>query len=243
MTPKLLVLLGLSALPFSARAAPQPFVIGSASAPGGSSTLSVTLTAACLKGDLIQVAAVEVGDNDTEITATDSRGVNMYQAGGGVWRGAHNRGYFLATTSPEEHTNAGLSKGAVITVTYANTTVWKAAIAVCIPSAETKAASADNRMPSKDVTGNETVVTLDPPDHPSTPNEPLFVATIIEGDTADTWTESAGYKNLLTLQNGNTLNLAYQIIDGKAPTRYSAANSAAREWSASNRSYKTIPQH
>jgi hypothetical protein len=239
MIAKPLFVVGLSVLPLAARADPAPFVIGAASQSGGASALAISLTADCRRGDLVQVVAVEVGANDVRISARDNRGVNMYQAGGGTWKGQHSKGYFLATTSPQEYTNAGLIKGDVITVAYSNKGVWKAAIAECVPGVEQGSGSADNREGSEDVTSYGADVRLDPSRRISSPNEPQFVATLLEGDVSDGWRESAGYTNLMTLHNGNTLTLAYQIIPGKDPTPYSAVNSAFRAWSASNRSYKT----
>lgn len=242
MRHALLMSTALLGLPLAAWAGSDPFYIGSASAPGGSSKLAVRLTTDCPKDQLVQVLAVEVGDHDTNVTATDSRGVNWYQAGGGSWRGPGVRGFFLATTSPREATNAGLAKGDVITLTYANKTGWKGAIAACIPTAETRSGSADNTMPSRSPAGTGTTITLKPPPHPKSPNEPLFIATVLQGDSSDAWTESDGYKTLFTLQDGVTVNLAYQIIGSGGPTAYSATNSAPRPWSASNRSYKTLPK-
>lgn len=241
MRAKVLTTLGLLVLPLAARAASPPWVMGSASHAAGSFFLDVPVTAGCPRGDLIQVVAVEVGDGAADITAVDSGGVNHYQSGGGSWHGPLSKGAFLATTSPQQPTNAGLRAGAVITLTYSKNDVWKGAIAECVPGIETKTGSADNRAGSSPRSGQGTVVALTPSSRLLSQNEPLFVATILTGGDGDGWTESAGYKTLFSLHNGNTLTLAYQIIAGERPTPYLATNSAARVWSASNRSYKTSP--
>ena len=216
-----------------------PVVIGTASQAAGSYFLDVPVTVACHRKDLVQVVAVEVGNSAAEITAVDSRGVNIYQPGGGKWKGQDSKGVFLATTSPEEATNAGLGVGDVITLTYSKNNVWQGAIAVCVGGVETKSGSADNKAGSSPNKGEGTRITLKPSPKVLTRNEPLFVASLLLGDAADTWTESPGYQTVFTLQNVNTLNLAFQTIAGDAPTPYAATNSVARVWSASNRSYKT----
>ncbi len=193
------------------------------------------------RGELIQVVAVEVGDASAEVTAVDSGGVNHYQDGGGRWSGPLSKGHFLATTSPQEHTNAGLRAGATITLTYSKRDVWQAAIAECVPGVETRSGSADNKAGGSPQSGTGTLVSVTPSSHLLSMNEPLFVATILKGRRADTWTESPGYKTLFTLQGDNTLTLAYQIIPGRRPMPYLAVSSAPRVWSASNRSYKTAP--
>ncbi len=226
----------------AAKAAAAPFLLGSASQGAGSFFLDVPVDADCPKGDMIQVVAVEVGDQSAKITAVDSGGVNIYQSGGGKWKGPNIAGAFLATTSPEEPTNAGLNAGAVITLTYSKNFVWKGAIAVCVPGLETRSGSADNQAGSSPRSGAGNEISLFPSSRLLSRDEPLFVATVLVGDTADRWTESAGYQTLFTLQNGHTLTLAYQIIDGVDPSNYFAFNSARRIWSASNRSYKT-PLH
>ena len=243
MRKPMLMVLGLAAMPVAATAQTDPYIIGSASQPGGGNFLDITVTAACHRHDLVQVVAVQVGANGGKITAVDSRGLNLYQAGGGRWKGADNRGYFLATTSPSEPTNFGLGVGDTITLTYSKKNVWKAAIAECVPGVEIKSGSADNKAGGSIVTGNGTRIKLEPSSRLLSRAEPLFVATILDQDAFDTWMESPRYTTLLTLQNGNTLNLAYQRIDEKTPTDYSATNSAPRAWSASNRSYKTTPPH
>jgi hypothetical protein len=221
-------------------ASQTPFLIGSASLSTEGSTLTIHLDRACDQGDMIQVVAASVGAGGQKITASDSGGVNIYQAGGGVWRrGGSVSGSFLATTSPEEPSNAGLKPPATITVRYSNSRTWKAAIAECVPGLELKSGAADNVAGMSPTGGDGRKITLQPSSKLLKSDEPLFVATILVGDASDRWRESKGYTTLQTLQDhNNTLTLAYQIIPGKLPTPYRAFNSAARLWSASNRSYK-----
>jgi hypothetical protein len=236
-----LVALGLWALPAAAGAVSPPWVMGQASRAAGSAFLDIQVTAGCPRGDLIQVVAVDVGAAGAQITAVDSGGKNHYQSGGGSWKGPLTKGEFLATTSPQFPTNFGLQAGAVITLTYSNANVWKGAIAECVPSVESRTGSADNTAGSSPEHGEGTVITLTPSSDLLSQNEPLFVATVLQGDQSDGWTESAGYKTLSILYGDNTLVLAYQFIAGERPTPYQAVNGASRVWSASNRSYKTSP--
>jgi hypothetical protein len=231
--------LAIVLLPGLAQAAAPPFVFGSASAFNGATQLVIHITRACTEGNLIQVVAVSLHGQKKMIKAFDSGGVNVYQSGGGKWFRGATDGAFLATTSPGEPTNAGLHPPATITVTYPEGSLWKAAIAACVPGLETKYGSADNQAGVSPTFGDGVSIDLTPSPHVSKRDEPLFVATVLIGDAADHWTESAGYKTLMTLQSRNTLNLAYQIIPGVTPTHYHATNSAARLWSAANRSYKT----
>jgi hypothetical protein len=235
--------LGLAVLAFAAQAAQPataPFVIGVASGGPTSHFLDVPVRVACPRGDLVQVVAVEVGHNASKIRAVDSEGVNIYQSGGGHWKGDHTQGAFLATTSPREPTNAGLRAGATITLTYSRYNVWKGAIAACVPGLETNTGSADNREGVSMGSGQGTRVSVDPSDRLSTRHEPLFVATILTGDASDRWFESSKYATLYTLQDGNTLILSYQIVPDREPTPYAATNSAPRVWSTGTRSYKTL---
>ncbi len=225
--------------PGMAQAAGPPFVIGSASAVDRSTQLVIHITRACVAGDMIQVVATALHGPKKRITAYDSGGVNLYQTGGGRWTQGPVQGVFLATTSPGEPTNAGLQPPATITVTYPEGALWKAAIAACVPGLETRSGSADNLAGVSPTHGDGTSIDLVPSSNVITRFERLFVATVLIGDAADRWTEGAGYKTLMTLQNRNTLNLAYQIVPGVHPTPYLATNGAARPWSAANRSYKT----
>jgi hypothetical protein len=231
--------LAIVLVPGLVQAAGPPVLIGSASDLTRSSQLVIHITRACPQGDLIQVVAVSRYGHNKKITAFDSGGVNVYQTGGGGWISGATDGVFLATTSPGEPTNAGLRPPATITVNYSEGVFWKAAIAACVPGLETKSGSADNKAGVSPTHGDGASIDLLPSSNVVTRNERLFVATVLVGDAADHWTESAGYKTLMTLQNRHTLNLAYQIVPGVTPTRYLAANAVARPWSAANRSYKT----